>query len=197
MTDTTTAPETPSDTQDAGMSSDTPAAEETAASGQPGPENTGADTGDAGSGNTDPDATSENSEADDDEHQGADGDAPSGLVKKLRKENASLRDRAKAAEATVEALQRQTAEQQIRAAGLKPAAVWAVAKLGDVLNDQGAIDTGKLGAAMTTAREQLGIQRRIPPRPGEGGSLRSGSGVPQEKPRGFVDAFRPASQRNR
>jgi len=79
---------------------------------------------------------------------------------------------------------------------LKPAAVWAVTELGQVLDDAGAIDTGKLAAAMGTAREQLGI-RQPAPAPGRGRGLQSGSGVPQEKPAGFVDAFKPASQRNR
>ncbi|KUI00925.1 hypothetical protein AU189_11460 [Mycolicibacterium acapulense] len=145
----------------------------------------------------------------DDEHHGdnddADGDEldenadtfPRKVVEKLRRQNTNLRDRAKAAEATVAHLQRQAADQAIKAAGLKPAAVWAVTKLGDVLDGQGGVDSKKLAAAMSTARDQLGVTapaKRIP-KPGTGGALRSGSGVPQEKPRGFTDAFAPRDRR--
>lgn len=178
MTDTTdtAAAQTPSDGPDGPDAPDTPAAEGTAACGQPGPADDPADTGEV------------------DEHQGDADTFPRDYVEKLRRESATLRDRAKAAEQAVEALQRQAAEQQIRAAGLKPAAVWAVAQLGDVVDDHGAIDPGKLGAAMGTARQQLGI-RQPAPAPGRAG-LKSGSGVPHEKPRGFAEAFGP-NNRNR
>jgi hypothetical protein len=85
---------------------------------------------------------------------------PRHVVEKLRKENAAYRDRAKAAEATVAALQRQAADHAIAAAGMKPEAVWAVAKLDDLLNEQGAVDAGKLRAAMATARNTFGINQR-------------------------------------
>ncbi len=51
-------------------------------------------------------------------------------------------------------------------------------------------ESKKLAAAMGSAREQLGVQGRRAPRPGTGG-LRGGAGVPQEKPRGFAEAFGP------
>ncbi|MGV0720643.1 hypothetical protein ABQF17_17520 [Mycolicibacterium elephantis] len=150
---------------------------------------------------------------DDAEHQAANGDGDDGdaedqddggdaedghRLKKLRHENASLRQRAKTAEATVQHLQRQAADKAITAAGLKPAAVWAIAELGDVLDDHGGIDTAKLAAAIKQATEQLGVQppKRRTPRPGAGSPLRSGLGVPEGKPRGFAAAFAPAHRNN-
>ncbi|MGV0796366.1 hypothetical protein ABQF26_05340 [Mycolicibacterium elephantis] len=147
--------------------------------------------------------------ADDAEHQDAngdgdgdgvenqdddDGDEDGRRLKKLRHENATLRQRAKTAEATVEHLQRQAADERIKAAGLRPRAVWAIAKLADVLDDHGGIDDKKLAAAIKQATEQLGVQppKRRTPRPGAGSPLRSGAGIPEGKPRGFTDAFAPA-----
>lgn len=132
--------------------------------------------------------------ADDDEDRAADdGDASPRQLKKLRKENATLRDRAKAAEATVTALQQQAADKAITAAGLRPRAVWAVAELGDVLADDGTVDAAKLSAAISTAKAELGVAppKRTPPRPGAGKGLQSGAGVPQQKPAGFAAAFGP------
>lgn len=122
---------------------------------------------------------------------------PRDYVERLRKENAAYRDRAKAAETTVSALQRQTAEQKITAAGMKPEAVWAVTKLGDVLDDQGAVDGTKLAAAMQAARDTLGIgqqlqqRRQRVPGPNTGGALKSGSGVPHERRNSWSEAFAP------
>jgi len=119
-----------------------------------------------------------------------DGDTfPRDYVEKLRKQNASYRDRAKAAEATVTALQRQHVDEKITAAGLKPAAVWAVAELADVLDDRGAVHAGKLNAVMQSARETLGIKRSFA-KPGNR-DLRSGAGVPQEPRNDWTAAFGP------
>lgn len=170
MSDTNaTAAETVSDAPQTPEAADTPAAQETTASGTHSPE------------------TGESVDAPD----GApDGDTfPRSVVEKLRKENATYRDRAKAAEQAVQALQRQAADKAITAAGLKPAAVWAVAELAQVLDDRGAIDDRKLAAAMNTARAQLGIARRTPA-PGAHG-FRSGSGAPQQKHNPFAAAFGP------
>ncbi|KUH97952.1 hypothetical protein AU190_22265 [Mycolicibacterium acapulense] len=134
--------------------------------------------------------------ADDDEDRAADDGRdtfPRKVVEKLRRQNTSLRDRAKAAEATVTALQQQAADKAIKAAGLKPRAVWAVAQLADVLADDGTVDAAKLSAAISTAKAELGVAppKRTPPRPGAGKGLQSGAGVPQSKPRGFAAAFGP------
>jgi len=124
---------------------------------------------------------------------------PRKVVEKLRKQNTSLRERAKTAEATVAHLQRQAADKAITAAGLKPAAVWAVAELADVLDDQGGLDDRKLAAAVKKAGEQLGVQPpkpKTPPRPGVG-ALRSGTGGPRSdgRPTGFAAAFAPQNRK--
>lgn len=124
---------------------------------------------------------------------------PRKVVEKLRKQNTSLRERAKTAEATVAHLQRQAADKAITAAGLKPAAVWAVAELADVLDNQGGLDDRKLAAAVKKAGEQLGVQPpkpKTPPRPGVG-ALRSGTGGPHSdgRPSGFAAAFAPQNRK--
>ena len=142
---------------------------------------------------------------DDDDPADADDDLvdadtfPRAVVEKLRKESASYRDRAKAAEATVAALQRQSAEQRITAAGMKPEAVWAVSKLDDVLDGQGAVDPGKLAAAMDRARSMLGImQRRRYPSVSTGrigASGATGNAMPRPRP-SFATAFAPSRDRH-
>ena len=110
-------------------------------------------------------------------------------VEKLRKESAGYRDRAKAAETAVTALQRQQVETHAAAAGLKPAALWATTELADVLNPEtGAVDFGQVNTAIKAARESLGIPKNAGV---TRGSLSSGSGVPQETPKGFAAAFAP------
>lgn len=110
-------------------------------------------------------------------------------VEKLRKESAGYRDRAKAAEAAVTALQRQQVESHAAAAGLKSAALWATTELADVLDpESGAVDFGQVNTAIKAARESLGIPKNAPI---TRGGLSSGSGVPQETPKGFAAAFAP------
>jgi len=123
---------------------------------------------------------------------------PRHVVEKLRKENAGYRDRAKVAEQTIATMQRQHVEQAAIAAGLKPAALWAVTQLDDLLADNGAPDAGKIAAAVKTARDQLGIdqqRRAAPPRPGAGAPLRSGSGAPQQVRNPWSAAFKPAEKK--
>lgn len=57
----------------------------------------------------------------------------------------------------VTALQRQQVDARIAAKGVKPAAVWAITNLPDVLGEDGAVDDDKVDAAIQTARDQLGI----------------------------------------
>lgn len=59
--------------------------------------------------------------------------------------------------ARLEATQRAQAESLITATGVKPAAVWAATNLADVLDDDGAVDPGKVTAAVTAARDSFGI----------------------------------------
>ncbi|MGQ9349726.1 hypothetical protein [Mycolicibacterium gilvum] len=184
----TPAAEKPADVAEADAQPDTPAATDEPAS----------DELDATGGNapaaTDGDEDQDQAADGDEDQDQADGDTfPRKVVEKLRKQNASLRDRARTAEAAMTAMQQRAADEAIKAAGLRPAAVWAVAALDDVTAQNGTVDAAKLNAAMTAAREQLGVgqPRRSAPRPGAGSELRSGAGVPQQKPRGFAAAFGP------
>lgn len=195
MSDTTTAPaaQDAPDSLDGVEAPDTPAAEEAPATGE-----LSDDSNDGG----DTQAAEDAQAADEGDDDGQDDDAdtfPRRVVEKLRKEAASLRDRARtaeeraqAAEAATTALQQRAADEAIKAAGLKPAAVWHDSKLADVLADDGSIDAAKLAAAMKTAERTLDVRPRRPvPRPGAGAALRSGAGVPPSRPPGFEQAFAP------
>lgn len=119
---------------------------------------------------------------------------PRSVVQKLRKEAADHRERTRDVESRLAAVQRQSVEQRITAAGMRPAAVWAVTQLDDLLAADGSIDTGKLAAAMAAARSTLGIstgRRTFAP----DGDLLSGAGNGRQsistKPRdSFATAFR-------
>ncbi len=90
--------------------------------------------------------------------------------------------------ATVERLQRLHVEQVINAAGVKPAAVFAVAELADLIDDAGLPDTAKVQKAIGAAREQLGV-----PAPGivRQQELRSGAGASPPRKNGWASAFAP------
>lgn len=64
--------------------------------------------------------------------------------------------------ATVESLQRAEVERQAAGDGLKPAALWSSAELGDLLADDGTVDAARVSAAVAVAREQLGIPNPPP-----------------------------------
>lgn len=146
-------------------------------------------------------------DADDDQD---DGDMfPRKVVEKLRRESAdhrgrantaeeqltAMQARAEAAEGQVLALQRRSVEQQIVNAGMRPAAVWAVSQLDELLADDGTVDTSEVQRAMATAKKTLGIQQRRNPA-GVRDGMNSGSGRPREpKPvPGFTDAFGPRTR---
>ncbi|BBZ38574.1 hypothetical protein [Mycobacterium conspicuum] len=94
--------------------------------------------------------------------------------------------------ATVERLQRLHVEQVVTATGLKPAAVFAVAELADLLDEQGLPDHDKITAAITAAQEQLGAARR-PEAVRRERQLLSGAGAPPTgpKPNAWAGAFGP------
>lgn len=106
---------------------------------------------------------------DESEYNGAAETFPRGVVERLRRKSAGYRERAQAAEQQLAALQgaeerlaalqRKTVESQITAAGMRPAAVFAVAELDDLLAADGTVDTDKLVAAMASARDTLGIEQ--------------------------------------
>jgi hypothetical protein len=99
-------------------------------------------------------------------------------VEKLRRESAGYRERATTAETTVAALQQQHAERLIDAAGVKPAAVFALTTITDLLADDGTVDPEKVAAAVTRARQELGVTGRPQPLRPQGG-LTSGTGAPK------------------
>jgi hypothetical protein len=115
---------------------------------------------------------------------------------------AAYRKRAQEAEAAREAaearagelagqlqqLQRAQVEQAATAAGIKPAALFAVADLAGLLDDAGLPDPAKINAAVKAAREQLGIK---PPTTAEfrRRGMLSGAGVPPPRKDGWAAAF--------
>ncbi|MGV0853892.1 hypothetical protein [Mycolicibacterium elephantis] len=114
---------------------------------------------------------------------------PRHVVEKLRRENASLRDRARTAESRLAAVQRQQIDAAAASAGIKPAALRAVAKDEELLAEDGSVDTDKLKAAVDRARETLGVGQ--PRRVVVGGQLLSGAMRPVGKRDGWASAFRP------
>lgn len=89
--------------------------------------------------------------------------------------------------ARLENMQRAAIGTQAEALGIKPAALWATAKLEDLLDDTGVPDAERVKAAAAAAKEQLGITS---PSRRPLASLKSGAGVPPQQRNGWVDAFR-------
>jgi hypothetical protein len=133
------------------------------------------------------------------ENGGDEGDsAPRGRVAAARQraqEAEAARDAAEARATdlagTVKLLQRLHVEQAVTAAGVKPAAVFAVAELADLIDDTGLPDADKVKAAVATAREQLGVSRPVVERQM---GMRSGAGVAPPKRDGWAAAFGPRSE---
>lgn len=108
-------------------------------------------------------------------------------VEKLRRENAGYRDRAKAAESAVETLQRQQVETRVAAHAMKPAALWATTELADVIDPEtGAVDFGKVDAAVKAARTTLGLNEHMPARRQ---GLASGTGITPSAGPSWESAF--------
>lgn len=118
---------------------------------------------------------------------GADDDKPSGREARYRKRAQEAEAQRDALAATVERLQRGQLESAIAAAGVKPAAVFAVTELGDLLAEDGTPSDKKIAEAVKIARDQLGIPSRPPLRQT---GMRSGAGYSPPKKDGWVDAFR-------
>ncbi|BCP11682.1 hypothetical protein MINTM020_37800 [Mycobacterium paraintracellulare] len=142
-----------------------------------------------------PEVDSHADAADTDETPGTDDSSdmfPRKVVEKLRKESATLRDRVKAAEDRLSAMQRQAVAWQITAAGMRPEAVFAVAQLDDLLAGDGTVDAAKVSRAMAAARQTLGISQRPAPRPGHGELNSGATGMKDHMPGpGFAAAFGP------
>lgn len=112
---------------------------------------------------------------------------------------AKLRKRAQAAEAErdqlrdqLEALQRQQVDQQVTAAGIKSAAVWAAGtELAELLAEDGTIDAEAVTAAIERAHAELGVTPV-----GKGGAPIPGAtdrptAFPQDAGQQFAQAFAP------
>jgi hypothetical protein len=93
----------------------------------------------------------------------------------------------------VQALQRQQIEGLINQAGVKPAAVWAVAELGTLVGEDGTVDAAAVSAAIDNARTQLGIQPI-----GKGVCVPSVGGQPSALPQtdAWENAFAPRKRQN-
>lgn len=112
---------------------------------------------------------------------------------KWRKQFREAEQQRDALAAQVETLQRQHIEASLSRSGVKPAALWAVTQLADLLAEDGTVDTDKVAAAIETARDQLGIQPI-----GKGTYVPGLGGPPAGNPKpenAFADAFKPHRSR--
>lgn len=91
--------------------------------------------------------------------------------------------------ATIARLQRLHVDRAITETGLKPAAVYAVAQLADLLGDDGLPDQSKLEAAVKAAKVQLGAAPPPMPFRREMGMRSGATGHPQPKKDGWAAAF--------
>lgn len=103
--------------------------------------------------------TPETGVEDQDDDTGGKGNKEAARYRRRLRETEQERDTLKA---TVVALQRAEVDRLATANGLKPAALWSSAELGDLLSDDGAVDAEKVSAAIAAAREQLGIPNPPP-----------------------------------
>lgn len=120
------------------------------------------------------------------------GESPNAEAAKWRKQLREAQQRSDQLAAQVEALQRQQVEAAIGLSGIKPAALWAVTELADLLDDNGGVDNDKVAAAVERARDELGVQPV-----GKGnyvpgvGTTPSGNLTPRNA---FADAFKPRTR---
>lgn len=88
-------------------------------------------------------------------------------VKKARKEAAGYRERLRKTETErdsatdlVSSLRKQIIDGQVTGMGMKPAALWAAGfSVGDLLNNEGLIDSTRVASAAAEARETLGLSK--------------------------------------
>ena len=97
--------------------------------------------------------------------------------------------RLREAETKLANMQRTQIDSAVTAAGIRPAAVWATAKLEDLIGDDGVPDPEKIKSAVATAKETLGITDNRPKPPARG--LTSGATVPREPHNSWKEAFSP------
>lgn len=91
--------------------------------------------------------------------------------------------------AQVQTLQRAQVDAVIESHGVKAKAVWAAgAELSDLLGANGLPDAAKIKAAVNATRSEFGIVKAARPNPT---GLKSGAGIPQAAPKGWLSAFEP------
>jgi hypothetical protein len=108
--------------------------------------------------------------------------------RRLRETQAELEKTA----AQLDAVHRQQVELMLADTGVKPAAVWTVTDVAELLGDDGAIDTEKVTAAVETARERFGIPKRA-----TGNHVPGVGNQPSVLPKGdtWTQAFAPGKRR--
>lgn len=113
---------------------------------------------------------------------------PRDYVEQLRKESADRRKERDILAAQVEKLQRRAVEKALKTTGVKPAAVWSVAALPDLIAEDGTIDDDKLSLAIDKAVNELGAQRIS-----KGNYVAGVGGVPNALPKvdRWSEAFTP------
>jgi hypothetical protein len=150
-----------------------------------------AGTGTPGEAENGAEAENDSADSDSDEPRGR-----AGQYRKRAQDAETARDAAEARAtdlaANVERLQRLHVEQAVAQTGIKPAAVFAVAELADLLGDDGLPDADKVTAAVATARDQLGINLIAAPQRQIG--MRSGAGTPPPKKDSWASAFAPRDE---
>ena len=93
--------------------------------------------------------------------------------------------------AQVQNLQRAQVDAVIETHGVRPKAVWAAGvELASLLGSDGLPDRAAVKAAVTATRSEFGIGTGSKARPDASG-LKSGAGIPQAAPKGWLSAFAP------
>lgn len=131
-----------------------------------------------------------------------DADDDAGGKGRVSREAAKWRTKFRDAETTI-AGQRETIAQlremhvnaAITAAGVKPAAVYAVTPAGELLDDNGLPDPVKISTAIAKARDELGITKPNPLREHRVNGLQSGAGLSPPARDGWAAAFGPKPDR--
>lgn len=104
------------------------------------------------------DVSEDQADADADDDGASASDGPGREAARYRRRLRDAEAERDTLKATVESLQRAEVDRLATDAGLRPAALWANgAEVGELLGDDGTVDAARVSAAISAAREQLGI----------------------------------------
>lgn len=120
----------------------------------------------------------------DQDAQGNQGNREAAKYRRQLREAEAARD---ALSTRLEGMQRAQVEAMVDLA--QPRALWAVTELADLLDDDGNVDSEKVAAAMTRARDELGASTRDQPVFESPSTHRTNSAPPASE--AFVQAFEP------